>query len=133
MDNEHLTRRFLNKLDQFTDGEFIFLILWQTRKIKSLFKLKDTNKYPSSVVYKAACSCGNTYIGETMRNFVARKAEHENPLHNSQPARHLSSHPSHSYTWNILYKGKSLFKRKIIEGLLIAREQPSLNKQVQWR
>ena len=64
-----------------------------------------------------------------MRNFVARKAKHENSLHNSQPARHLLSHPSHSYTWNILRKEKSLCKRKIIERL--AREQPSLNKQVQ--
>ena len=63
-----------------------------------------------------------------MKNFVARKAEHENPLHNSQPARSLTSH---SYTWNILHKEKSLLKRKIKE-LLIAREQPSLNKQVQY-
>ena len=65
-----------------------------------------------------------------MKNFVARKAENENPLHKSQPARHLSSHPSHSYTWNIFHKEMSLFKRKII-GLLNAREQPSFNKQVQ--
>ena len=104
----------------------MFIILWQTRKIKSFFKLKDSNKHPSSVVHKAECSCWNTY-----NDFVARKAEHDNPLHNSQPARHLASHPSHSYTWNILHKEKSLFKGKTIEGLLIAREQPSLNKQMQ--
>ena len=61
-----------------------------------------------------------------MRNFVARKAEHENPLHNSQPARHLSSHPSSSYTWNILHKEKSLFKRKIIEGLKLYVNNPAL-------
>ena len=64
----------------------MFIILWQTRKIKSLFKLRDFNKHQSSVVYRAECTCGNTYNGETMRNFNARKAEHENHSHISQPA-----------------------------------------------
>ena len=73
----------------------------------------------------------NTYIGETMRNFNVREAEHENCSHISQPARHLLSNPTHSFTWDIIHKEQSLFKIRIILGLLIAREQRELNKQVQ--
>ena len=130
-ENEQLSRRFLKKLNQFTDGKFMFIIRWQTRKIKSLFKLKDVNKHQSSVVYRAGCIRRNTYIGETMRNFSVRKAEHENSSHMSQPARHLLSNPTHNFIWDIIHKEQSLFKRRIIEGPLIAREQPELNKQVQ--
>ena len=43
-ENEKLSRSFLKKLHHFTDGKFIFIIMWQTRKIGSLFKLKDVNK-----------------------------------------------------------------------------------------
>ncbi len=30
-DNEKLSKRFINKLNIFTDGHFMFIILWQTR------------------------------------------------------------------------------------------------------
>ena len=66
-----------------------------------------------------------------MRNFNVHKAEHENRSHISRPARHLLSNPTNNFTWDIIYKEESLFKRRIIEGLLIAREQSELNKQVQ--
>ena len=69
---------------------------------------------------------GETYI----TNFAVRKAEHENKSHNSEPARHLAKHQTYSYTWNIACTEKTTFRRKIIEGLLIACEKPTLNKQV---
>ena len=130
-DTEKLSKRFINKLNTFTDGRFMFIILWKTRKIKSLFNLKDKNRHKSNVIYRAECSCGETYIGETKRNFEVRKAEHENKSHNSEPARHLAKYPTHAYTWNIACTEKTTFRRKIIEGLLIACEKPTLNKQVQ--
>ena len=71
-----------------------FVILWQTRKIKSLFNHSDKNLYKSNVVYRDECTCGETYIGETKRNFIVRKREHENRKHNSEPARHLAAHPN---------------------------------------
>lgn len=75
-DNEKLSKSFINKLNTFADGRFMFIILWQIRKIKSLFNLKDKNQRKSDVIYRAECTCGETCIGETKRNFVVRKAEH---------------------------------------------------------
>ena len=129
-ENEKLAKRFINKLNTYTCGKFIFIILWQTRKIRSLFNLKDTNHYKSNVVYRAECVCGETYIGETKRNFIVRKREHENVKHNSEPARHLATNSKHKYKWKIIFSESNTLRRKIIEGLFIARDKPSLNKQV---
>ena len=120
----------LDKLNTFTGGKFIFVILWQTRKIKSLFNLKGKNAYKSNAVYRAECMCGETYIGETKRNFIVRKREHENTKHNSEPARHLATHPKHKYNWNIVFSESNTFRRETTEGLFIIREKPLLNKQV---
>ena len=40
----------------------MFIILWQTRKIKSLFTPKDKNRHKSNVIYRAECTCGETSI-----------------------------------------------------------------------
>ena len=45
---------------------------WVTRKIKSLFKIRDNVKHLSCVFYQGICSCGNNYINETIRNAVTR-------------------------------------------------------------
>ena len=39
--NENLSKTFIEKLNKFTNFNFIFVILWQTRQIKSLFNNKD--------------------------------------------------------------------------------------------
>jgi len=57
--------------------------------IKSLFNNKDKNIHRSKVIYKGDCSCGVDYIGETVRNLAVRIAEHSNPAHTSEPAKHL--------------------------------------------
>ena len=59
-----------------------------------------------------------------------RKREHEKTKHNSEPARHLATQPKHRYKWDIIFNETNIFRRKIIKGLFIAREKPSLNKQV---
>ena len=78
--NEKLSKTFIAKLNKFTNFNFIFIILWQTREINSLFNNKDKNTYRSKVVYKGDCSCGVDYIGETVRNLVVRIAEHSSTL-----------------------------------------------------
>ena len=78
---------------------YFFLIVWQTKKMRQIFRLKDKNVHPSYVpVYQGNCSCGETYIGETMRNLETRIAEHD-----SEPAKHLKHHPNHSITWKKLH------------------------------
>ena len=50
--NEKLSKTFIAKLNKFTNFNFIFVNLWQTRQIKSLFNNKDKNTHRSKVVYK---------------------------------------------------------------------------------
>ena len=102
----------------------------ETRQIKSLFSLKDKNLHKSHIIYEGECSCGENYVGETMRNFEVRITEHSNICHTSEPARHLLENPSHSFQWRVLCSARSYFKRKIIEGLIIQQRSPTLNKQV---
>ena len=128
--NEIASKKFISKLNSFTNFKYIFIILWQTRQIKSLFSLKDKNLHKSHVIYEGECSCGENYVGETMRNFEVRITEHSNICHTSEPARHLLENPSHSFQWRVLCSARSYFKRKIIEGLIIQQRSPTLNKQV---
>jgi len=76
---EKLSKTFIEKLNKFTNFNFIFIILGQTRQIKNLFNNKDKNTHRSKAVYKGDCSCGVDYIGETVRKLAVRIAEHSNP------------------------------------------------------
>ena len=42
--NDAASKTFLNKLNQFTNNNIKFTIVWNTRKIRSLFQLKDKSK-----------------------------------------------------------------------------------------
>ena len=47
------------------------VISWKTRKIKSLFKIKEKNLYPACKKYYEECEqCGGNCIGGTVRNTV---------------------------------------------------------------
>ena len=92
--------------------------------------LKDKNLHKSHVIYEGECSCGENYVGETMRSFEVRITEHSNICHTLEPARHLLENPSHSFQWRVLCSARYYFKRKIIEGLIIQQRSPTLNKQV---
>ena len=75
-------------------------------------------------------SCGVDYIGETVRNLAVRIAQHSNPAHTSELAKHLWENPSHAFTWRVLSSAQTFHKRRIVEGLMIQQFRPSLNKQV---
>lgn len=38
------------------------------KKVKLLFSLEDCHLHPSSKIHKGKCSCGEIYIGDTIRN-----------------------------------------------------------------
>ena len=105
--------------------------MWQTRKIESIFKLKDKNTHPSHVIYKGECICGQTYIGEAARNLEVRVKEHSDVNKQSEPAKHIRKHPNYKFTWEVLTTVNSWLKRRIKEAFYIARFRPELNKQVQ--
>ena len=67
---------------------------WNTRKLKSLFKIKDENLYLEYKIYCEECKqCRDNYIGETVWNTVTSWLKHNNPDCKSEPAENIK--------WNI--------------------------------
>ena len=50
------------------------------------------------MIYKGACFCPESYIGETVRNVEIRWQEHEDTHKDSEPAKHLKNNPTQSFT-----------------------------------
>ena len=94
---KYASKHFIKKFESFANHRYRIAIKWITRKAKSLFKVKNKNLHPSSVIYMGKCSCGKQYIGETERNVEKRSSEHNNPTVKIEPARHLSNNISHLF------------------------------------
>ena len=60
--NEKFSKRFINKLQTFTNGKVRFNMIWNTREIQSLFNNKDKVQHLSCVIYKGVSSCGADYL-----------------------------------------------------------------------
>ena len=60
-----------------------------------LFLLKDKVMHLSCVIYKGICSCGETHVGETIRNCKINWNEHEEKL---------SRKIEHEFSWYVLTK-----------------------------
>ena len=69
---EITSKQFIKKLHQCTGDKYDIAVTWLTKKVKSLFPLEDRNLHPSCKIYKGICSCGETYVGETIRNVEER-------------------------------------------------------------
>ena len=54
------------------------------------------------MVYEGNSSCGENYVGESVRNIVLRWAEHEDPNKHSEQAKHLKYFPDHQFEWKVL-------------------------------
>ena len=106
------------------------VITWKTRNIRSLFPLKDKNDYKSCVVYKADCSCGSRYIGETKRNAEVRWNEHNNQTKSSEVSKYLRSNINHYFTWAVISDApKNAKNRNNLEVSYIALWKPNLNEE----
>ena len=91
--NEIKSKHFLKKFHRFAQDRFEVVIKWKTRQVKILFPLKNKS------IYKGTCSCGETYIGETIRNALLRWDEHNDPTKKSEPAKHLKNNFNHVFNW----------------------------------
>ena len=70
---------------------------------------------------------------ETIRNTDIRWSEHNNPTHNSEPAKHIKRNIHHSITWSITPSAsKNNVIRKNLEAIYIALLKPSLNEQKEF-
>ena len=130
--NEKLAKHFLEKLKSFAGNDFKFSIIWQSKKVKHLFKLKDPIVHQANVIYKGTSSLNPdiTYIGETKLVAEKRWNQHENPSHDSAPSKYLTDHTDDHFTWEVLTGSSSnWYKRRIHEALFIRKFNPVLNRQ----
>ena len=74
--NEYYGLKFIRKLEVFTKESYSFVVIWKTRNIRSLFRLKDKTSHVSSVVYNGKWNCGENYICETGWNVTIRLDKH---------------------------------------------------------
>ena len=125
--NEVASKQFIKKFNTFTNDKYDIRIKWLTRKMKTLFKLKDPRIYPACKIYKGVCICGQTYIGQTIGNVETRWKEHNTSSDKSNPSKHINSHLDHIFTWPIICNAPSnKFKPKIIEAYFVAINKPTL-------
>ena len=61
--NEHYALTFIRILEGCTKEKCSFVVIWKTRKIRSLFNLKEKTRHVSFVVYEGKGTCGENYIG----------------------------------------------------------------------
>ena len=128
-----LNQDFIRKFHKFTNNQFRLAISWNTRKLSSLFQLKDKNLYPACKIYYGKCQRGNDYVRETIRNTATRRSEHNNPTHKSEPAQHIKNHIGHLLDWSILCKTPSNSQiRKNLEALFTGTTKPTLNEQTNF-
>ena len=129
--NENYYAYFINKLVSFPSGKVTFNVVWTARKIQSLFSLKDRVQHLSCIIYKGICSCGGTYVGETIRNCKIRCDEHNDVNKNSESAKHLARNIEHEFSWYILGRAHvNTLKRRILGACFVKLIVPSLKEQL---
>ena len=73
--------------------------------------MKDKGQHLSCVSYKGICSCGKTYVGETIQNCKIRWDEHN------------------EFSWYVLTRApQNTLKRRILEAYFVKLIVPSLNE-----
>ena len=84
--------------------------------------------YSSHIVYKVTCShCNASYIGYTTRFLHTRIHEHFTIKHTSI-YKHFLTCP-HTYTISILAHEYDTVKLRILEGIYIQKQRPSINSR----
>ena len=96
--NEIASKQFVQKFNYFTNYTFDVRIKYLTRKIRTLFHLKDKSLHPACKISKGICIFGEKYMGESKRNVEIRWMEHNTPGNKSNPAKHLIDNIDHSFT-----------------------------------
>ena len=83
------------------------------------------------MVYEGHCLCGENYVGESVRNFVLRWAQHEDPNKQLEPAKHLKYFPDHQFVWKVLtWTLEYTRKRKLLGAFLIKSINSAFNVQL---
>ena len=104
-------------------------IKWLTKKVKTFFRVKDKSLHQACKIYKDVCQCGESYIGETIRDVEVRWEEHNNPMKKSNPSKHIKDNLDYVFNWSVLANApKNIFQRKVLEPYYIVLEKiPLMN------
>ena len=130
--NEISSKHFIKKLNKFTNNTFDVRIKWLTQKVKNLFRVKDKSLHQACKIYKGICSCGESYIGEAVRNVEVCWGEHNNPTKVSNPSKHIKDNVDHVFHYSGLPRAPTnTFQRKVLEAYYIVLEKPSLYDQLE--
>ena len=118
-----------NKL-VFTNYKIKLRYSWKTRKLQSLFPLKDPIFHKANVIWKGTCACKEFYVGETKRNSEVRWNEHCSLKKSSEVVDHLLVNADHNITSQIIAKSPAqTFKQKILEAFSMGKLKPTFNSQ----
>ena len=132
MKNEISSKHFIKKFNKFTNNTFDVRIKWLTQEVKNLFRVNDKSLHQACKIYKGICSCGEGYIGETVRNVEVRWGEHNNPTKVSNPSKHIKDNVDHVFHWSVLARAPTkMFQRKVLVEYYIVLEKPTLNDQLE--
>ena len=99
-------------------------------EIRSLFQIKDNVKHYRCVIYEGNFSCGEIYVGESVKNVILRWAEQKDPNKQSE-TKNLKYFPDHQFEWKVLTRAAEYMrKRKTLEAFLIKSIIPPFNEQL---
>ena len=130
--NEISSKHFLKKFDKFTNNTFDVIIKWLTEKVKNLFRVKDKSLHQTCKIYKGVCSCGESYIGETVRNVEVRWGVHNNPTKVLNSSKRIKDNVDHMFHWSMLARATTnMLQQKVLEAYYIVLEKPTLNDQLE--
>ena len=75
----------------------------ESKKIKTLFKIKDEILHKANVIYRGTSVTNpeDFYIGETAQISTLRFNEHEDPKHDSAPSKYLKENEDHRFTFYV--------------------------------
>ena len=124
LNSRSTSKQFIKTIDKFAKDMFEVRITWLTKKLKTLFRVKDKSLHYACKIYKGVCSCGESSIGETIRNDEVRWDEYNNPMKNSNPSNHIKDNLDKVFNWSVLANApKNMFQQKILEAYYIVLEK----------
>ena len=90
--------------------------------------MKDKCVHPAGKIYHGVCSCGETYIGETIKNVETKWNEHNMLSKKSNRSKNLNSNITHHFSWSVICNAPvKKLTCKILEAYFIALLKPTLN------
>jgi len=131
----HLQNEIRKFFEHNAKDRLKFRMVHDSCKLENIFQVKERQEllHRSNVIYHVACSCGNTYIGETARNLVTRLNEH-NPgskkCKHTDVSDHLYKNSNHNVDFanpKILATARNRTKLLILETVKIYKINPEIN------